>query len=386
MPTKFKEPPEPRSRFGRLSNWSWIFLVALVAALALERWSLLVAILGLALLIFVHELGHFLAAKAFGMRVEKFYIGFPPAAAKRRRSETEYGVGLIPLGGFCKISGMTPDEEVPEGTGERVYWKKPVWQRNVTIFAGPFMNFIAAVVILFVAFTVQGITTPSLTLEEVVPGAPAAEAGLQAGDTLIGADGQRWQEWDDALAFFGDNANEEVTLTWRPEGAPAGTTQSAQVTLEEHPQLPGQGYLGVRAGTQTESLMPWTAARMAVVGTYDIFRAFFGGIYMLVSGEVSATGDQGAVGPVGIIDLSQGAVQEGWYPILLVLLSINLGIINLLPLLPFDGGHILFNTIESIRGRRVDQRVQERTAGVGIVLLIMLALFLTFNDLQRMFG
>jgi hypothetical protein len=117
MPTKFKEPPEPQTWFGRIGNWSWLFLLAIVVSLALGRWTLLVAILGLALLILVHEFGHFIAAKSFGMRVEKFYIGFPPAAARRVKGETEYGVGLIPLGGFCKISGMTPEEEVPEGTG-----------------------------------------------------------------------------------------------------------------------------------------------------------------------------------------------------------------------------------------------------------------------------
>ena len=390
MPTKFKEPPEPASNaptwFSRIGNWSWLFLLAAVVALALGRWTLLVAILGLALLILVHEFGHFIAAKGFGMRVEKFYIGFPPAALRRTRGETEYGVGLIPLGGFCKISGMTPEEEVPEGTGDRVYWKKPVWQRNLTIFAGPFMNFVAAGLILFAFVLVEGTATPSLTLDKVVEGSPAASIGLVAGDTLVGADGVIWQEWADAQAFFQDNANQEVTLVWRPAGAAEGETRSATVTLEEHPQVPGSGYLGVRAGLDIDRPPPWEAAWLAVTGTYDVFRGTFQGFYMLFSGEISATGDEGAVGPVGIIDVSLDAVREGYYPILLAFLSVNLGIINLLPLLPFDGGHILFNTVEKLKGRRVDAKVLERFAAVGVTLLVLLFLFLTFSDLNRIFG
>ena len=107
---------------------------------------------------------------------------------------------------------------------------------------------------------------------------------------------------------------------------------------------------------------------------------------MLFSGQIDPTGDEGAVGPVGIIDVSQDAVREGYYPILLALLSVNLGIINLLPLLPFDGGHILFNTVEKVKGRRVDATVLERFAAVGVTLLVLLFLFLTFSDLQRIFG
>ncbi|HSL96712.1 MAG TPA: M50 family metallopeptidase [Thermoleophilia bacterium] len=461
MPTRFKEPPETGTRgpawLGRVNKWSWIFLIAIVVALGLGRWTLLVAILGLALLILVHEFGHFIAAKGFGMRVEKFYVGFPPAAARRRRGETEYGIGLVPLGGFCKITGMSPEEPVsdalvdellaavragsidstytvaeleealkrvrarvnkriastgalddpditewrrqqalleerlaelqqPEGRGDPVYWKKPVWQRNITIFAGPFMNFVAAGVILFAFILIEGTASPSLTLDRVVEGTPAAAIGLVAGDTLVSGDGVVFEEWADAQVFLQESANKEVTLVWLPAGASEGATRSATVTLEEHPDVPGSGYLGVRAGIDTDRPPPWEAAWLAVTGTYDVFRGTFQGFYMLFSGEISATGDEGAVGPVGIIDVSQDAVREGYYPILLAFLSVNLGIINLLPLLPFDGGHILFNTVEKLKGRRIDAKVLERFAAVGVTLLILLFLFLTFSDLNRIFG
>ena len=211
-------------------------------ALVLGQWVWLVAILGLALLITVHEFGHFIAAKAFGMRVEKFYVGFPPAALRRTWGETEYGIGIIPLGGFCKISGMTPEEEVPEGTGDRVYYKKPVWQRNVTIFAGPLMNFVAAAVILDPVRRHPGRPTATLTLDEVVPGSPAAKAGLMAGDT-------HRRRRRAALDHVGrrprptsaPHPGKTISLTYRP---PPGRRRRPQKTVERHahrePAAPGQ--------------------------------------------------------------------------------------------------------------------------------------------------
>ena len=166
--------PDDAARAGdaarALSPWSLLLGGAVLAALVLGQWVWLIAILGLALLITVHEFGHFIAAKSFGMRVEKFYVGFPPAALRRTWGETEYGIGIIPLGGFCKISGMTPEEEVPDDTGDRVYYKKAVWKRNITIAAGPLMNFLAAAVILVLFVGIQGVATATLTLDEVVPG------------------------------------------------------------------------------------------------------------------------------------------------------------------------------------------------------------------------
>jgi regulator of sigma E protease len=376
--------PEPAKPPRVLSPWSLLLGGAVLGALVLGQWVWLVAILGLALLITVHEFGHFIAAKAFGMRVEKFYVGFPPAALRRTWGETEYGVGIIPLGGFCKISGMLPEEEVPEGTGDRVYYKKAVWKRNVTIAAGPFMNFVAAAVILILFIGVQGVPTATLTLEEVVPGAPAAAAGLVAGDTLVGADGATWGTWDEASAYFRANPGEAIALSYRP--AAGGPERTVDVTLIDNPQAPGSGYLGVRAGVQRDRPGPVEAVKLGLTGFKDVVVGTFTGFWWLFSGKISATGPDGAVGPVGIIDVSRQAVQQSWYPILLAFLSFNLGLINLLPILPFDGGHIAVNLLEKVRGRRLNAKVLERFVAFGTVLLVMLFLFLTFNDVKRLFG
>ena len=370
-----------------LSPWSLLLGGAILVTLLLGQWVWLVAILGLALLITVHELGHFIAAKSFGMRVEKFYVGFPPAALRRTWGETEYGIGIIPLGGFCKISGMLPEEEVPEGTGDRVYYKKAVWKRNLTILAGPLMNFLAAAVIMILFVGISGVPTATLTLDEVVKGAPAAKAGLVAGDTIVGADGQRWTTWDQASAYFRASLGKTIALTYRPAGASGATAEkTVQVKLIENPQAPGNGYLGVGAGVVRDRPGPLRAVTLGLTGFKDVVIGTFTGFWWLISGRISATGPDGAVGPVGIINVSQQAVQQSWYPILLAFLSFNLGLINLLPILPFDGGHIALNLVERLRGKRLNAKVLERMVAFGTVLLVMLFIFLTFNDVKRLFG
>ena len=393
-----------------LSPWSVLLAGGIVVALLFGQWPIVVGILGLAALITIHEFGHFIAAKSFGMRVEKFYIGFPPAALRRTWGETEYGIGIIPLGGFCKIIGMTPEEtmkvagadgetiDVPV-TEDRAYYKQAVWKRNVTIAAGPFMNFLAAAVIIVLFVGIAGIPKASLKLAEVVPGSPAAKAGLTAGATLVGADGHHWTTWDQASAYFRARPHHTIQLTYLPAGgkAAAGANGAAAertvaVTLVENPQAKGSGYLGVAAGVTRDHPGPLRAIVIGLVGSdsmpgfKQIVAGTFTGFWWLVTGKVSATGSQGAAGPIGIISVSRQYVMAGVYPILLAFLSFNLGLINLLPILPFDGGHIAVNLLEKVRGRRLSAVVFERMLAFGTVLLVLLFIFLTFNDVKKLFG
>jgi regulator of sigma E protease len=449
------EAAQPRKEPRTLSPWSLLLGGALVAAIVLGQWTWLIPILGLALLITVHEFGHFIAAKAFGMRVEKFYVGFPPAALRRTWGETEYGIGIIPLGGFCKISGMTPEEPVgdgvaaeivfdaedgaldrtytvaevdeglkefdarirgehmdgvadsdpavvrlnelkrvlegyraerlaPEGPGDPVYYKQAVWKRNITIAAGPVMNFLAAAVILILFVGIGGVPKATLTLDEVVKGTPAYTAGLVAGDTLVGTDGVTWKTWDEASAYFRAHPGDTIALTYLPRTG--GPERTVEVKLVSNPQDAKSGYLGVRAAVDRERPGPLETLRLGASGFKDVVVGTFTGFWWLFSGRVSATGPDGAAGPVGIINVSHQAVEQDWYPILLAFLSFNLGLINLLPILPFDGGHIAMNLVERVRGRRIDSRVFERMVAFGTVLLVLLFIFLTFNDVKRLFG
>jgi len=296
---------------------------------------------------------------------------------------------------------MLPEEELPEGTGDRVYYKAPVWKRNITIAAGPFMNFVAAAVIMVLFVGISGIPTASLKLDEVVKGGPAAKAGLVAGDTLVGADGQRWTSWQQASTFLKAHPNKTVTLTYRqaPGSAATGSSSGSEsgsgaappertvkVTLVENPQAPGNGYLGVAAGVTHEHPALGKALWLGLGGFRDVVVGTFTGFWMLASGKINPAGPDGAVGPVGIINVSRQAVQQSWYPVLLAFLSFNLGLINLLPILPFDGGHIALNLVERVRGRRMSAKVLERMIAFGTVLLVMLFIFLTFNDVKRLFG
>ena len=381
-PKRPTSPGEDAERRGP-SPWGLLLLVALVALVATGHWALVVAVLGLALLIFVHELGHFLAAKAFHMRVERFYIGFPPAVLKRTRGETEYGIGAIPLGGFCKISGMTPEEKLPDDVVPRAYSSKPVWQRNITIAAGPFMNFVAALLIMFVYIQAGGyLQQATLTVGQVVKGTPAAAAGLRAGDRLVAGDGHRFTSWNATTSFFESHPHQAVSLSYR---TPAGQLRTTTVTLTTRPGAPSKGFLGVGSRATPIYPAPWRAAGLAVTRTAGIVGDTFKGLWMLVSGKINPAGPDGAAGPVGIISLSQTAVRHIWYLVLLAFISINLGIVNLLPFLPFDGGHIFFNVLETVRGRKVDPRVLERAIAIGVVVLVTLFILLTFNDLQRLF-
>ncbi len=375
-------PDAPKVERRGPSPWGALMLAVIVVLVVTGHWTLVVAVLGLAALIFVHELGHFLAAKAFHMRVERFYIGFPPAVFKRTWGETEYGIGSIPLGGFCKISGMTPDEELPDAVVPRAYSSKPVWQRNITIFAGPFMNFAAALVIMFLLIQVGGVQHPTLTVGTVVKGTPAAAAGLRAGDRLISGDGIAFRTWDQTTSFFESHPHKAVTIVY---ATPGGQRRTADVTLTTRTDAPNQGFLGVGSRSTATYPTPWRAAGLAASQTWGIVTTTFKGFGMLVSGKVNPVGPNGAAGPVGIISLSQTAERQGYYSILLALVSVNLGIINLLPFLPFDGGHIFFNVVESVRGRRVSSRVLTRAIAIGVVVLITLAIFVTYNDVVRLF-
>jgi regulator of sigma E protease len=394
---------------SRLSPWALLLAGAIVVAVATGHWAWVIAFLGLDLLVIIHEFGHFIAAKAFGMRVERFYVSFPPAAFRFRRGETEYGVGIIPLGGFCKISGMTPEEEaarksasggssappdgasagadaaVPVDTDEnpdlRSYHRKPIWQRNIVILAGPAMNVVAAVVILFLFVLLSGIPKVTLTIGEVRAGTPAAAAGLKVGDRLVAADGAAFTSWDQATSFFLAHPRQTVDLTYV---TPEGVKRDVQVTLTIKDGNASQGFLGVGPKIVSPRPPPWTAAWYGVKTTGSIVRDTFKGFGLLVTGKVSATGPDGVAGPVRIVDISQQAVRQSWYPLLLAFISLNLAIINLLPILPFDGGHVALNVLERVRRRRVDPRVLERVMAVGVVLIITLFLFLTINDIHHL--
>lgn len=343
-----------------------------------------IAILGIGLLILIHEFGHFITAKAFGMRAEKFYIGFPPAAVKKQVGETEYGIGFIPLGGYVKISGMTREEDLPEDVVPRAYYSKPVWQRIIVISAGAAMNLLLAAV-LFFAFYWHGVPEyqPTTSISQVQADSGAQQAGVQAGDKLLAINGV---SSDDAKALRNElrsRPGQTVTLLIERDGQQM--TLQANVGVNEST---GEGLLGVLFDAQFVGNHSLPVTEAAVDALSDV-KFITGEVFIAIKNLfISQQSRQELSSPIGIVAISSQTIDLGWGVYLRVLgfISLQLAIFNLLPLLPLDGGHVLFNIIEKIKGSPIKREVFERVSVVGLMLFGMLFLFGLVNDIQRLLG
>jgi regulator of sigma E protease len=403
----------------------------------------LVVIVGLLMLVFLHELGHFLAARAVGMKPRKFYVGFPPALAKVKRNGVEYGIGTIPLGGYVRIPGMhrpaardfdvwirpalheesdlapvvqrirreldaenysgvrddLPEltsivetaelspgarrsadralREVEEGTGTDAYWRQPTWKRLVVIAAGPAANVLVAFVIFFFVF-LTGAPTDKVTanVAQVQRGTPAAVAGLHAHDRIVAVNGAPTPTFDSVSAHIRASHGKPITVTVVRHGntvklGPRATIQSAD----------GRWVWGF-VPTQERTLVSYGA-----LSSLHRSGALLGDI---TTGTGSAIGGlfhkqerQQLTGTVGIVRASAAALKVGlpWYLQILGLVSMSLALLNLLPLLPLDGGHIAMSIIEFARRKAVAREVYERVSVVGLAIVLFIAFIALNNDL-----
>ena len=355
------------------------------------NWALI--FLGFSALIILHEAGHFFAAKATGMRVEKFFLFFGPKLVSVRRGETEYGIAAIPAGGYVKISGMHPEDKLPPGEEHRGYYEQPVWKRIVVIGAGPAVNIVLAFAILFaLGFSVR---TPDSTVAEVLPKTPAA-ASLRAGDRIVAVDGRRYPGLDgterierfrDLIASHrcagkqvdGCRAAKPTILTVERNGKTRAIAVRPEYSAEAKRALVGFGYGSEPAGYGTSEAAGWAADQMWFVTTRTV--SVFAHLFEAKKREEVS----GVVGVSAVANqtIDLGA-QEALF--LVALVSLSLGLINLFPFLPLDGGHIFWSLVEKVRGRPVAYRTMERAGALGFVLVIMLfALGLT-NDIGRLTG
>jgi len=372
--------------------------------------GILISIFGLGFLILAHEFGHFVVAKVTGMRVEEFSIGFGPYLVSRRMGDTIYGISAVPLGGYVRVTGMheeefqarvdavreerehrvrdpesrltgssaIADEEVIRTPLNRRYYARPVWQRILFIVAGVSMNMVVAFLLLYVV-AFQGYFEASTVIEEVVEGSPAAEAGIRPGDQILSVAGEEVDNWAGAQQTIRLHEGEQVPITIER----SGQVQDLQTTLEDRD---GVGFLGVAPETERVEPGIFGAFSFAASRTWDMFTVVFVLIGDMFSGDVPVTGDQGLAGPVGIVSISSEAVSSGIFLSLLAFISVQLAILNMIPLLPLDGGHVLFSLLEKVLGRAVSLRTFERVSMVGITLFLLLFLVATTNDLGRLFG
>jgi regulator of sigma E protease len=363
--------------------------------------SYLLAFAGFALLIILHEAGHFVAAKAVGMRVERFALFFPPLIWKWRKagSETEYGIGAIPLGGYVKISGMNPTEELPPGQEHRAYYRQKVWKRVVVIAAGPIVNVVLAFLILFVLFAVrpQQLAAPVV---DTVQKKSAAAGVLQPGDRILSVDGRAGfapgltpEQGEDRVA----NLRKAIGSHTCTRGPRAGCRASTKARLEvlrdgrrraveltpRYSAADKRPLIGVAFGTRPLQASVPEAAGLSVTGMWKVTRATVENIVKLVYDKKARDQVSGVVG--GYEATRQSFEFDTVRAVtLLALISLSLAIINLFPFLPLDGGHIFWALAEKIRGRAISFRTMERAMVVGFMLVLVLFYIGLSNDIGRL--
>ncbi|MBI2902540.1 MAG: RIP metalloprotease RseP [Candidatus Methylomirabilis oxyfera] len=347
---------------------------------------LLWAVVVLGVLIFVHELGHFLVAKRAGVSVLKFSLGFGPKIAGFTRGGTEYLLSAIPLGGYVKMLGEDPKEEVVDREGS--FSAKPIGWRSLIILAGPGSNFLLAVAIFWVVFMV-GVPTLATKVGEVMDGFPAREAGVLRGDRIVAIDGQPIEKWEELAKQIHQSPGRPVRLTVEREGQRFDLAVAPKATKQKN--LFGEeqeiGLLGIAPAEEflTERTNPIAAFGKAVYKTYDLSVLILVTFGKLLQGVVPA---KTIGGPLLVAQMAGEQARLGVLNLLFftALLSINLGILNLLPIPILDGGHLFFALIEAARGKPVSLKKREVAQQVGLVLLVALMIFAFYNDIFRLLG
>jgi regulator of sigma E protease len=337
----------------------------------------LLAILALGILIIVHEGGHFLVARLSGMRVDRFSIGFGPKLFSFKRGETIYQIAAIPLGGFVQIAGLNPGEEGMAADDPRSYPNRPVWQRLATIFAGPATNYIFAAVMLVFMFLAWGV--PGLgkapVIDEVIEKSPAAAAGFEPEDEIKAVDGKKVDDGTQVLPIVNASQGRPIALDIVRNGKP--------MTITVTPEKKGSGYL---IGVQLGGVQIWepasTSERITAALTFPArYSAFV--LQQLASTGVSGIWKHGS-GPVGIVKEMRKRIEHGPKQglMLIAMISIYLGLFNLLPLPGLDGGRLMFLGWEAVSRRRVNERVEQTIHMVGVLMLLGIIVVITFkNDL-----
>ena len=329
--------------------------------------TIIYAIIIFCILIFVHELGHFIVAKACGVKVNEFSIGMGPAFFKRQKGETLYALRIFPIGGFCAMEGEDEDSD-----DERAFNNKPEWQRACVLAAGAFMNLLTAVVLLIIIAFWSG--QPTTTVDKVLEDSPAYTAGIEQGDKIVSINGKDVNEWNDVIEIIGPSKDDKAEISVLRDGTEVNII--SQLVYDEEA---GRNKVGI-SPTSEHNLGASIVTGVKNTGNmtvmmYDILKK-------LITGEVSA---KELRGPVGIVYAVNDSAKAGiiYVVYLSALLSLNLAVMNLLPFPALDGGRLLFLLIRKITGRRVTDEMEGRIHFIGIMLLMLLMVYVTWNDIVR---
>lgn len=349
--------------------------------------TVLSAVVVLGILIFVHELGHFLLAKRAGVGVKTFSLGFGPRLFGFKRGGTDYRVSAIPLGGFVRMVGEHPGEEIDPEDIPRSFTHKPVGWRLAIVFAGPGANLVFAFLVYYLLLWGLGLPTMTTLVGDVLKDQPAGLAGLQKGDRVLAVDGQATAHWGELVAAIQGSQGKAVSLSVDRQGRQLElslTPQPVQVTdIFGEPQRVYR--VGIVAGGEvfTRPVGPGQALEMAWRKTYMAGEIIVLSVVKLVERKVAM---DSLGGPILIAQVAGEAARHGLAPLmdLAALLSVNLAILNLLPIPALDGGHLFFFLWEAVTRRPVSVAVREKAQQVGLLLLIMLMAFIFYNDIARL--
>jgi membrane-associated protease RseP (regulator of RpoE activity) len=378
-------------------------------------------VVAIIVVVMIHEAGHFLVAKLFDFKATKFFFGFGPTLWSFTRGETEYGVKAIPAGGFVKIVGMNPYEEVPPEDRPRAYSNKPRWQRALVLVAGSGTHFVVAFFILLLTAVTIGYPTGGVTNEvaavNTVEGAttPAIEAGIRPGDRIVGVGGRSTSSWSEIRNYIRSHGGRAASFTVERDG----DTRTVQVTLgqaifrdgvvvdyavpgeELRPLEAGEtssGFFGVSPEPAYETMsLPaavpdagaktWYVVTRSVLGIRDVFGMVFGGeLWDALTGDGERAVDEGPLGLVGAGRIAGESVAQGNLLDLIALIvgfTVFVGIMNLLPLPPLDGGHLAVLGWEAVTGREVDVRKLIPIAAAVISFFVLLFIAVLYLDLAR---
>ena len=331
--------------------------------------TVICGILIFCLMIFPHELGHFLTAKACGVKVNEFAMGMGPAIYKKQKGETLYAIRAIPIGGYCAMEGEDEDSEDP-----RAFDNKTNWQKAIILAAGSVMNFLVALVIIIGLTFYTGVATTSL--EAVTDGGPAMEAGLEKGDVITAVNGEETPDWADVTGIISSTKpGETVTLTVDRDGSEKTFTSKVEKADD------GRSVIGIECHI-THGFFACIAGGFKSTGRMIV--TLGDALRQIFTGKVGM--DQ-LGGPVAIVKVAGDAGKNGiaTFLYLAAFISINLGVFNLLPFPALDGGRLVFLVIRKITGKRVTKSAEAKVHFIGIVLLLALMVYVTWNDISRLF-
>ena len=336
--------------------------------------TILAAIFVFGVLVTVHEFGHFITAKLTGMRVDEFAIGFGPKIYQQQEGETLYSLRAIPLGGYNRIAGMDPDDPAEPGS----FKSKPIPSRMLVIVAGALMNFILPVLLFSGIFMVEGMDVPvnEPVLGTVTQYQAAERAGMKPGDRILTINGKKIADWNEVVAVLRANGTKEVTLTAEREGKISSYKMTPVYNAELQRPL-----IGISPRMEKKSFTPPEAVKMGFKYTGYIITAMIDGLQKIITGRQAAE----VAGPIGVAQMAGQVAQQGVLPLInfVAFLSINLGVINLLPLPALDGGHFVLLLLEALRGKPLGSKAMNNIQAVGVALILAITLFSTFKDITR---